>query len=377
MSSLDRASSPMSEVRAQNKYHCPACGAEATWNPSKQALVCGYCNTVSPAHLEVQANGDEQIVEYDLAQALRGMDDSRGWQAQKTSVRCQSCNAISVFDPNKVGKRCDFCGAASLVPYEEIKESFRPESLLPMKVGETQVRDSIRKWYQSRWFAPSALGTKAMTDTVHGIYIPYWTFDAQVEADWQAESGYYYYVSESYRDAQGNTQTRQVRKTRWQSSAGHVSHFFDDELICASKGVDPDLLPRIENFPTKELIPYDSGYLSGWVVERYQVDLVTAAQASRTRMESATEQLCASQVPGDTHRNLRVQVHFSNQTFKHILAPIWLLTYNYSTRRFQVLINGYTGEIAGKYPKSFWKIFFLVVAILCVLGLVALLANRR
>ncbi len=367
----------MSEVRAQNKYHCPACGAEATWNPSKQALVCGYCDTVSPAHLEVQDNGDEQIVEYDLAQALRGMDESRGWQAQKTSVRCQSCNAISVLDPNKVGKRCDFCGAASLVPYEEIKESFRPESLLPMKVGETQVRDSIRKWYQSRWFAPSALGTKAMTDTIHGIYIPYWTFDAQVEADWQAESGYYYYVSESYRDAQGNTQTRQVRKTRWQSSAGHVSHFFDDELICASKGVDPDLLPRIENFPTKELIPYDSGYLSGWVVERYQVDLVAAAQASRTRMESATEQLCASQVPGDTHRNLRVQVHFSNQTFKHILAPIWLLTYNYSTRRFQVLINGYTGEIAGKYPKSFWKIFFLVITILCVLGLVALLAGRR
>ena len=46
------------------------------------------------------------------------------------------------------------------MPYEEIKEAFRPESLLPMKVSETQVRDSIRQWYGSRWFAPNKLKTR-------------------------------------------------------------------------------------------------------------------------------------------------------------------------------------------------------------------------
>jgi hypothetical protein len=59
-----------------------------------------------------------------------------------------------VFDEKNVAQRCDFCGSASLVPYEEVKASFRPESLLPLKVSETQVRDSIRAWYASRWFAP-------------------------------------------------------------------------------------------------------------------------------------------------------------------------------------------------------------------------------
>lgn len=367
----------MSEIQANKKYHCPACGAEATWNPSKQALVCGYCNTVSPATLEVQPDGDEQIIEHDLVQALREHDGARGWQATKTSVRCQSCDAISVFDPTKVAKRCDFCGSASLVPYEEIKESFRPESLLPMKVSETQVRESIRKWYGSRWFAPNALGSKAMTDTVHGVYIPYWTFDAQVEADWQAESGYYYYVTETYQDANGRTQTRQVRHTRWESSSGHVSHFFDDTLVCASKGVDPDLLPRMDNFPTKALVPYNAGYLSGWVVERYQIDLVNAAKMARDRMTSETQSMCSRQVPGDTQRNLRVFPQFHNQTFKHILAPVWLLSYTYGATTYQVLINGYTGDIAGKYPKSFWKIFFLVLFLLAVVALVMVFGNHR
>ena len=65
------------------------------------------------------------------------------------------------------------------------------------------------------------------------------------------------------------------------------------------------------------------------------------------------------------------------QTFKHILVPIWLLIYNYGTQHYQVVINGYTGRIAGKYPKSWVKILFAVLAGLAALGVVALLANHR
>lgn len=368
----------MSDATAHQKFSCPACGAEAQWNPAKQALVCGFCGTVSPAKLEHTPGGDDVIKELDLVTALRSIpDDQRGWQAEKTSVRCQSCQAISVFDPTRVGQRCDFCGSAALVPYEEIKEVFRPESLLPMKLAESQVRDSIRRWYGSRWFAPNKLKSGAMTDTVHGIYIPYWTFDAQVHADWTAESGYYYYVTESYQDSNGNTQTRQVQKIRWQSSAGSLNHFFDDELIPASKGVQEAMLRQVEPFPTKELTPYNAGFLSGWVVERYQIDLVAAAQASRAQMDQKLERLCASQVPGDTHRNLQVFADYAGQTFKHILVPIWLLSYNYGPRNFQVVINGYTGAIAGQYPKSWIKITLAVLAGLALAGIIALIASHR
>ena len=75
-----------------------------------------------------------------------------------------------------------------------------------------------------------------MTDTVRGVYLPYWTFDAQVHADWQAESGYYYYETETYRDSDDETKTRQIQKVRWTPSNGQLDHFFDDELVCASRG---------------------------------------------------------------------------------------------------------------------------------------------
>lgn len=368
----------MAETIARKKFDCPACGAEAQWSPAKKALVCPFCGTTSPAQLQLQADGSEVIVEHDLVGALRGVpDDRRGWQANKTSVKCQSCQAISVFDAERVGQRCDFCGSTALVPYEEIKDAFRPESLLPMKLSETELRESIRRWYGSRWFAPNRLRRAALTDTVKGLYIPYWTFDAQVHADWTAESGYYYYVTETYRDADGKTQTRQVQKVRWEPSRGALDHFFDDELVPASRGVQPDVLRKIEPFPTRnELVPYNAGYLSGWVVERYQIDLVNAARAAREKMDEQMVQLCTSQVPGDTHRNLQVRCDYSGQSFKHILVPIWLLTYNYAARNFQVVVNGYTGVIAGKYPKSWIKITLAILAGLALIGGIVLLAHR-
>jgi ribosomal protein S27E len=366
------------QATAQKKFSCPACGAEAQWSPAKKAIICPFCGTVSPAQAELAPTGETVIVEHDLVAALRGIpDEQRGWQAKKVSVRCQSCQAISVFDPAHVSQRCDFCGSTALVPYEEIKEAFSPESLLPMKISENQVRDAIHRWYGSRWFAPNKLKRGALTDIVKGLYIPYWTFDAQVHADWTAESGYYYYETETYTDANGRTQTRQVQRTRWEPSAGALDHFFDDELVPASKGVHEERLRAVEPFPTKELVVYNAAYLSGWVVERYQIDLIAAAKEARAEMDAELERLCAADVPGDTQRDLQVESDYSGQTFKHILVPIWLLSYNYGASNFQVVINGYTGNISGAYPKSWIKITLAVLAGLAVAGLILLLANKR
>lgn len=342
---------------ARDKYHCPACGAEANWNPGKQRLICPFCGTESPATLEVR-DGKTVIVEHDLVSALRKIPDSeRGWKAEKVSVKCQSCQAISVFDPEKVGKNCEFCGSASLVPYEQVKDAFRPESLLPLKIAESDARDIIRKWYGRQWFAPNRFRAKALTDTVHALYLPYWTFDAKVDADWTAEAGEYYYVQMG---------KNRVRQTRWYPASGSITHTFDDELVCASTGVQGGMLRKIEPFPTGQLVPYDPGYLAGWTVERYQIDLIAAAERSRQQMDAVIRDQCASEVPGDTHRNLQVNANYHDQTFKHILAPVWLLTYTFGSSNYQVVVNGVTGEIAGGRPWSWIKIGLLILVIVVI-----------
>ncbi len=348
----------LSEVSAQQKLACPACGGEAHWHPAKKALICAYCGTESP--YEVQDSGE--IVEHDLVAALQAIPQSaRGWQGDRRAVKCQHCQAISVFTGAQQAKACDFCGSSALLPFEETGEIIRPESLLPFAVDAPSARDTARKWYGSRFWAPNNLKSKALTDTLHGVYLPFWTFDADVSADYQAEGGQY------YQNQKGE------REVRWFPVSGHVRHFFDDTLVCASRGVHPHLVQAIEPFPTTSdrLKPYDAGYLSGWTVERYQLDLVAAAQRGRERMIGGVRQLCAQDIRADTHRNLRVNAHFDRQTFKHVLLPVWLIGYRYGARDFQLVINGVTGQVAGEYPKSWVKITLAVLLALVLLWIFA------
>jgi hypothetical protein len=305
-------------------------------------------------------------------------DTQRGWQEKKISVKCQSCQAISVFDPERAAQRCEFCGSPALAPYEETRDPIRPESVLPFRLAESQVRDGIRLWYGSRWFAPNRLKSAALTDTVKGVYLPYWTFDARAHAWWTAESGYHYYVTETYRDTNGNQQTRRVQKTRWEPSSGELDHFFDDTLVAASVGAHQGLLGKIEPFPTRtDLKPYDPAFVRGWIVERYQIDLTQAAGMSEDKMERELYNLCARQVPGDTHRDLRVNAKYSDRTFKHVLLPVWVLSYTYGSKSFQVLVNGYTGAVAGERPYSWVKITLAVVTVLLLVAIFALISRGR
>ena len=136
------------------------------------------------------------------------------------------------------------------------------------------------------------------------------------------------------------------------------------------------MLRQVEPFPTGEIVPYDRAFLSGHVVEHYQVALTDAAGDSESQMRNRLEQLAAQQVPGDTYRNLVIHPVFSGRTFKHVLVPIWLLVYMFGSKSYQVVVNGYTGRIAGRYPYSPWKIALLILLALVVL-LFAVLSNAN
>jgi hypothetical protein len=361
------------EISALEKHACPACGAQAEWHPGKQKLVCPFCGTESPYAIDRETG---KVAEIDLVKALRELpEEERGWQTATRSVQCQSCRAVMVFDPTRVGQNCEFCGSPALVDYQEIRSPIRPQGVLPFKVDRSKVRDDIRGWWRSKWFAPGKLARAALVDTVHGLYIPYWTFDAKAHCPWEAEAGYHYYVDVEGRDSQGRRVVRKEQRTRWEPASGVVDHAFDDDPVPGTQGLPMDLLRQVEPFPTQAVVPYDTAFLSGHVVEHYRVVLLEAAERSQQQMHAALERLCARQVPGDTYRNLRIFPTFSGRTFKHVLVPVWLLSYNYGAKAFQVIVNGYTGKIAGKYPISWWKVLLVILLALIVAAIVIAVNN--
>lgn len=421
-----------SPAELEQRRACPECGGHLHWSAAAQALQCQYCGTKIPAILsehseqnakqprpkmpdpvlgvshenaekdfrdlsldEKRAHLDKIIAkknmgdylpdgqniqimaEQDLLAALENPANLRGWGAVRHEVQCESCGAISVFVQARAAQKCDFCGSPAIVKHESGHEAITPQSLLPFAISEAQVRQAVRQWYGSRWFAPNALARAALTDTLHGVYLPYWTFDARVQAHWQAEAGYYYYEQTMERNANGELQPRTQRRVRWEPAAGQLAHFFDDELVPGTVGVHAALLRQIEPFPTRtDLRTYSPEFVRGWTVERYQIDLAQAAKQNTADMDAILRQLCAAQIPGDTHRNLQVMRQYYDRTFKHVLVPIWLVSYTYGRNHYQIVVNGYSGKIAGEYPKSWIKITMAVIfAIMLIMLAMVFLEN--
>ena len=363
------------EVRSLERHVCPECGGKGEWNPGKGRLDCPYCGTefarVAPPPPPCS------IIEHDLDAMLAQLGDE-AHQIDQTNrrVQCSHCHAVLVRGAEMVAQHCDFCGSPELLDYGQIDSPLQPESLLPAKKTQEQAYHSLKSFLSSKWFAPNDLKKRNLVDRIHRVYLPYWTFDSAAECPWRAQSGTYYYVTRTMRGPNGQMRTQRVRKTRWRNVKGHISTWFDDVVISGSKGLNPKILSQLEPFPTADLVPYETRYVSGWQVEQYQVPLAPAAQKAFGVMEGTLKTMCARQIPGDTYRSLRIYPEFTEKTFKHILVPIWILSYNYKGKIWHGAMNAVTGTTYAKFPISPWKVALVTLAGILALLLIIFLVGR-
>jgi DNA-directed RNA polymerase subunit RPC12/RpoP len=313
------------------------------YDPAKAGLACPFCG----ASTRLDALPTE-ATEHALQEAIENVPH-QGWGVERRSLKCQACGAVSELDPKIEATFCPFCGSPRVLPERDgDAHVIRPETLIPFRVGREKALDSFRQWMGSLWFRPDALKRSWALGKISGLYLPFWTFDAAAYSVWSAEAGHYYYVK------QGNQQERRVR---WEPASGELSTAYDDELVCASRGVSRSLLQPVEPFNTNGgLVPYRPDYLAGFVAERYAVGLKEGWEAARRAILEKARQACARQVPGDTQRNLRVNTHLSKVTFKHVLLPVWAAHYLYAGKTYHFFVNGESGKVSGEAPYSWLKI---------------------
>ena len=229
-------------------------------------------------------------------------------------------------------------------------------------LSKAAATERFKSWVGNNWLAPSDLKAGAMLDQLHGIYIPYWTFDAQAYSNWTGEAGFHYYVQVQARDQNGNAITRQEQRTRWEYRSGSHSQFYDDVLLMASRQLSKQesTVQDVSHYDMNGVVDYDPRFLLGWEAEVYSIDLAESARKAEEQIRYREENACSQQLGGDTQRGLQVDTQLSNQTFKHLLMPLWICAYMYNGKLYRFMINGQTGQVAGERPKSFWKIAMLV-----------------
>lgn len=349
-----------------HSFPCSNCGAKLAYDAGAQAMKCPYCGQQQAIPQQAGPPGGREIP---IEEGMRLA--ARGFGTPVTQVSCRDCGATVNVTPGEQTAKCAFCGSQQVLTQESAGTAIRPESMVAFKVDKASANKKFEEWLGELWFRPNDLKRMAKLQEMGGVYIPFWTFDAWVRSDWTADAGYYYYETEYYTDAEGNSQSRQVQRTRWEYSSGWRQDFFDDTLVCASKGLPPELVAKFQTFNTQQLTPYQPEFLAGWRAESYAIELMPAWGTAQQSMSQAQEGRCGHDVPGDTHRNLSVINQFSHVTFKHVLLPIWIAAYRYNGKPYQFLVNGQTGEVVGKAPWSFWKIFFFVLGIVAIITTIA------
>jgi hypothetical protein len=314
--------------------------------------------------------GEGTIVERGLSEAGEA---ARGLGLDVRVARCKTCGARVSFDDRATSRQCVYCGSPSVLEQEANRNALRPESLVPLDVGRAAAEESFRRWLGGLWFRPSDLKRTRRFEAV-GVYVPFWTFDCRVHSEWSADAGHYYWVTQTYWttvNGRRTLQTRRVRKVRWVPAWGKRDDVYDDLLVHASAGQPAALVQRLGAFDTRGLVPYRPEYLAGWHAEEYQLDLEQGWRQALRRIEERQTARCAGDVPGDTHRSLRVKNTVSDVRWKHVLLPVWSLAYRYKGKSYAVLVHGQSGRVAGEAPLSWAKILLLVLGVaaaaLCVL----------
>ncbi len=347
------------EKKETHSFECPNCGATLVYGAGSQKLECDHCGGEHevPDHYGPAEVQERELNELFQADAHRGLPTNR-------VLECEQCHACTTVAGQKTTGRCTFCGS-ELVSERDADDQLSPTALIPFKVTQEKAAGSFKSWIGSLWFRPSNLKKMAKMAQIEGVYTPFWTFDAQAHSRWRAESGKYYYERVKYRDNEGKMRTKQVRKTEWSPARGEREGFYDDLLVCASQGLDAQMVESLEPYHTeKELVPYQPEYLAGWSAEQYGLLPKDAWSRAREELENREYSASSSEVPGDTHRSLTVSTQLSEVTWKHVLLPVWIAAYQYNGKSYRFLVNGETGQVSGDAPFSFWKIFFLIMTLL-------------
>ncbi len=370
----------MPAITQENRYPCEQCGAELRFAPGQSVLKCDHCGHVQTIALPDgnQTKGPwsgktKPFQELDLASGLR--DDLPAAASETVrATRCPNCGAMVEFQGANHATECPFC-ATPLVIDSGSHRMIKPQALIPFQLDEPGARKALISWLGSLWFAPNRLleftrAGRAMT----GVYVPYWTFDADTRSRYRGAKGVHYYETRTVTvNVNGRNERRQeqVRKTRWYPASGTVARRFDDVLVIAATSLPTRLGDGLEPWDLSGLQPYSPDYLAGLQAEGYTVALADGHQTGRGKMDRVIYADVCHDIGGDAQRVDNIASDYDAETFKHVLLPVWMAAYKYSGKSYRFLVNGQTGEVQGERPWSVWKITFAVIGALIVAGGIA------
>ncbi len=325
---------------------CVGCGSNMVFNPEAQKLKCPHCG------LEKELESQTLARELNI---VNGFSINRLWTAGEVVVFfCDNCGAKVVLTANETAKSCPFCGTAHVQKVEELA-GLKPNAVIPFAFDKKQAVDYSKAWAKRRLYAPRSFKKNLNVDNVKGVYTPCFTFDSRTVSYYSGRLG----ITKTRTVGSGKNRRTQTY-TVWFNINGTFNGHFDDVLITAGSKFNQKNLDDISPYGTNDSKSYEEEYLLGYMAYHYDSELTDCWQQAKNRIDNDIRHSILSMYNYDSIGYLNISTTHSNVTYKYVMLPVYVGNYKYKQKDYNFYVNGSTGRVAGKTPKSVFKILATV-----------------
>lgn len=353
-------------------YKCPSCTGPLHYESRTGRMECEYCGSVFTvqqiealyenqnaqaeqafhAAAETPQSGpaeeiqDAMAGDWDLSQA------GSAWGAEGVGLRaynCPSCGAELICDATTAATSCPYCANPTIVP-GQFSGSLMPDLIVPFALDKEAAKAALREHFKGKKLLPRAFSEENHLDEVKGVYVPFWLFDADADADMAFNAT----RVRSWSDRNFNyTETRYYRLYR----SGFVR--FQNVPVDGSSKMPDDVMESLEPFDTSRAVPFRKAYLTGYLADRYDVSAGDSVNRANERVRNSTIQAFSGTTAGyGAVTSAGSNIRLFNGKAKYALLPVWILNTSWNGRNYQFAMNGQTGKFVGDLPTdkgAYWK----------------------
>ena len=306
-------------------------------------MKCPYCDSEFEVETLLQyqdelnrASGDD--MHWDTSSGQEWTED------ETTGLRiyvCNTCSGEIVGDENLGATACPFCGNP-VVMKGQFSGELKPDLVIPFKLDKKAAKEKLKQHYKGKKLLPKVFMTENHINEIKGMYVPFWLFEADADADirykatrvrtW-SDSNYYY------------TETQYYSVTR----GGKLG--FDWVPVDGSTKMEDTLMESLEPFNIADAVDFKTAYLAGYLADKYDVDAQESVKKANQRVRTSTERAFAKTVTGySTVTPVATNIHLKNGKAKYALFPVWLLNTTWDGKKYTFAMNGQTGKMVGDLP---------------------------
>ena len=343
---------------------CSSCGYSYVFNPETQTLVCPQCGGMSSINASLAAQKKELTPQSFVKQ-----------NEDATPVyECENCGAKTNVNENSVSGVCPYCGSTNLHSLaDNIK--FEPDAIVPFQISKQKAREKYKEWLKTRKFVPNKLKNSAKINKMEGCYFPCWNYDFNVQSAYHGV-GVNTHTKIVYRNVNGQRVPHSETYETRHPFSGNRFDVFNDYLVSANSQISQNELTALGNFGLQNLKVYSPEFLLGFLSSGFNTGLQDGFDMAKEDVKMEIVSRVKREHRYDNYENFSVRSAFNSVMWRYIYLPVWICNFNYQKKQYRFLVNGYSGYVTGKVPRSGWKIFGLVFGILLAIGAVVLLALK-